>query len=30
MRARFCYWRGHDSWAQSAEDADYFRRHPPR
>ena len=30
MRAHFCDWRGHDGWTQSAADADYFRRQPPR
>ena len=29
MHARFLEWRGHDGWAQSREDAAYFRDHPP-
>jgi quercetin dioxygenase-like cupin family protein len=28
MRARFCAWRGHAEWQQSAEDAAYYRAHP--
>jgi len=28
MAAHFCDWRGNAGWTQSAEDADYFRRHP--
>ena len=29
MRAHFRGWRGHAGWQQSAEDAAYFRAHPP-
>ena len=29
MRAHFCGWRGRAGWQQSAEDATYFREHPP-
>lgn len=29
MRAHFCAWRGNSAWVQSAEDAEYYRRHPP-
>ena len=28
MVAHFCAWRGNTDWTQSAEDADYYRRHP--
>jgi quercetin dioxygenase-like cupin family protein len=28
MRSHFIDWRGHKGWTQTAEDADYFRRHP--
>jgi quercetin dioxygenase-like cupin family protein len=28
MAARFADWRGHEGFAQSTEDADYYRRHP--
>ncbi len=28
LRAHIRNWRGHPEWAQSAEDVDYFRRHP--
>jgi hypothetical protein len=28
MRAHHLAWRGHAGWTQSAEDADYYRRHP--
>jgi len=28
MAARFADWRGHEGFVQSAEDADYYRRHP--
>ncbi|MGB6171442.1 MAG: cupin domain-containing protein, partial [Xanthobacteraceae bacterium] len=28
MAARHLEWRGRPGWAQSAEDADYYRRHP--
>jgi len=28
MRAHHVDWRGHPGWTQSAEDAEYFRRHP--
>ena len=28
LAARFADWRGHEGFAQSAEDADYYRRHP--
>jgi len=30
MHARFHDWRGNAKWSQSAEDAAYFRTHPPR
>jgi quercetin dioxygenase-like cupin family protein len=30
MRAHHIDWRGRPGWKQSAEDADYFRRHPVR
>jgi len=30
MRPRFHDWRGNNAWKQSAEDAAYFRDHPPR
>ena len=29
MRAHHCAWRGNAEWKQSAEDADYYRKHPP-
>jgi len=29
MHARFLQWRGNTGWKQSAEDASYFRDHPP-
>lgn len=28
MRAHHCDWRGNKDWTQSAEDAEYYRRHP--
>ena len=28
MRARHMDWRGRPGWAQSSDDAEYFRRHP--
>ena len=28
MRAHHCAWRGNSEWTQSAEDADYYRKHP--
>ena len=28
MVAHLCAWRGNTDWTQSAEDADYYRRHP--
>ena len=28
MAARHCAWRGNPAWTQSAEDAEYYRRHP--
>src|ERR1700730_10138540 len=28
MASRHVKWRGHAGWSQSAEDADYYRRHP--
>ena len=28
MRAHHCTWRGNAEWKQSAEDAEYYRRHP--
>ena len=28
MRAHHIDWRGHKGWTQSAEDAEYFHRHP--
>jgi len=28
MRAHHCDWRGKKDWTQSAEDAEYYRRHP--
>jgi quercetin dioxygenase-like cupin family protein len=28
MRAHHCGWRGNKDWTQSAEDAEYYRRHP--
>ena len=28
MRAHHIDWRGHKGWTQSAEDAEYFQRHP--
>ena len=30
MHPRFHDWRGNAGWTQSAEDAAYFQRHPPR
>ena len=29
MATRHFDWRGNPDWSQSAEDAEYFRRHPP-
>jgi hypothetical protein len=29
MASRHIDWRGHGGWRQSAEDAAYFRAHPP-
>jgi quercetin dioxygenase-like cupin family protein len=28
MASRHAEWRGRDGWSQSAEDAEYYRRHP--
>lgn len=30
MAARHCDWRGNPEWKQSTEDAEYYRRNPPR
>ncbi len=30
IRARFHHWHGNSAWKQSAEDAAYFREHPPK
>jgi quercetin dioxygenase-like cupin family protein len=30
MASRHIAWRGREDWTQKAEDAEYFRRHPPK
>jgi len=30
MHARHYKWRGNQGWKQSTEDAEYFRKHPPK
>jgi hypothetical protein len=30
MVSRHVEWRGRAAWAQSAEDADYYKKHPVR